>query len=145
MFMSRLPLLLGAALAIAGCAAGTPVTKDDESPSAAAAAPAGQSSAGAGGDEAMGSGGGGQPDHDPEIVRTGKSFKLDYGAALARYAKGASCAGGSSPESVLGAPDQRNEMQMGKVKLVTYGFRYKEGTLLIRCRGDHVEIAKTLK
>jgi len=93
----------------------------------------------------MGGGGGGQPETDPEIVKTGKAFKLDYGAALARYAKGSSCAGGSAPETVLGAPDQRNEMQMGKVRLVTYGFRYREGTLLIRCRGDHVEVTRTLK
>jgi hypothetical protein len=79
------------------------------------------------------------------MVHTGKSFKLDYGAALSRYAKGSSCAGGSAPETVLGTPDQRNEMQMGRDKLVTYGFRYKEGTLLIRCRGDHVEVTRTLK
>src|SRR4051794_6245268 len=129
MAIGRLPFVMSAALVSAGCAAGTPVTKDDEAETAGKGSAGGSTAAsGAGGsaDEAMGGGGGGQPDHDPEIVRTGKSFKLDYGAALSRYSKGSSCAGSSSPESVLGAPDQRNEMQMGRDKLVTYGFRYKE-------------------
>jgi hypothetical protein len=103
------------------------------------------SSAGANSEDAMSGGGGGGPEHDPEVVRTGKSFKVGYSEATSRFRKGAPCGGGSSPEAVLGPPDQRNQMQQGKDTVVTYGFRFREGTLLIRCRGDHVEVQRTLK
>jgi hypothetical protein len=99
-------------------------------------------------DDAMGGGGGGgesQPEHDPEIVRSGKSLKLGYADAAARYGKGARCSGADAPEAVIGPPDQRNQMQQAKTLLVTYGYRFREGTLLIRCRADKVELQRTLK
>jgi hypothetical protein len=79
------------------------------------------------------------------MVHSGKSFKLDFAAAQARYAKGERCGGPDAPDQVLGTPDQHNEMQMGRDKVVTWGFRYPQGTLLIRCRADHVEVTRTLK
>lgn len=107
-----------------------------------AAAPAGE-----GGGEAMGGGGGeaSGPEHEPEVVHAGKSFRLSWADAQARYAKGARCGGDDAPEQVIGQPDQHNEMQVAHDKVVTYGFRFREGTLMIRCRGDHVEALRTLK
>ncbi len=93
-------------------------------------------------------GGGGEasgPEHQPEVVHSGKSFKLDYAAASQRYQKGERCGGADAPDQVLGQADQRNEMQMGRDHVVTYGFRFAQGTLLIRCRADHVEVTRTLK
>ena len=96
--------------------------------------------------EAMGGGGEASgPEHQPEVVHSGKSWKLAYAEANQRYQKGERCGGGDAPDQVLGTPDQRNEMQMGRDKVVTYGFRFPEGTLLIRCRADHVEVTRTLK
>jgi hypothetical protein len=107
-------------------------------------------SAPAGGEgESMGGGGGGGeasgPEHQPEIVKSGKTFNLSYADASARYSKGARCGGADSPDQVLGKPDQHNEMQMGRDKVVTWGYRFPQGTLLIRCRADHVEVTRTLK
>jgi hypothetical protein len=82
---------------------------------------------------------------EPEIVHVGKSYKLTHAAATARYAKGERCGGGDAPESQIGEPDQRNEMQIGRERVITYGFRFPEGMLLIRCRADHVETTRTLK
>jgi len=98
-------------------------------------------------DDAMGSAapGEGQPEGNPEIVHTGRSLKLGYPEASARYNKGARCGGPDAPENVLGPPDQRNAMQQGRTQLVTYGYRFREGTLLIRCRAEHVEMQRTLK
>ena len=79
------------------------------------------------------------------MVHSGKSFRLGYGEATQRYGKGERCGGADAPDQVLGAPDQRNEMQMGRDHVVTYGFRFPQGTLLIRCRADHVEVTRTLK
>lgn len=96
------------------------------------------------GAEAVGTGAG-SPEHAPEIVHTGKSFHLGFAAARDRYAsKGVKCGGADAPETVIGQPDNRNETQVGHDKLVTYGFRFSEGTLVIRCRNDHVEASKTL-
>ncbi len=98
--------------------------------------------------EAMGGGGEGEasgPEHAPEIVHSGKAWKLSYAEATQRYAKGERCGGADAPDQVLGPPDQRNEMQMGRDKVVTFGFRFPQGTLLIRCRADHVEVTRTLK
>ena len=97
--------------------------------------------------EAVGGGSGeaSGPEHQPEVVHSGKSFHLGYAEANARYTKGARCGGGDAPDQVLGQPDQHNEMQMGRDRVVTYGFRFPQGTLLIRCRADHVEVARTLK
>jgi hypothetical protein len=134
--MRRLLLLLAAA-GLSACAPARTSSRGDAPPVAAAAA--------TGNDDSMGSGGGGGPEHDPEIVRTGKAFKIGYGEAVSRYGKGSPCAGDASPEAVVGPPDQRNQMQQGKDKVVTYGFRFREGTLLIRCRGDRVEVQRTLK
>ncbi|HJZ88547.1 MAG TPA: hypothetical protein VKN99_25415 [Polyangia bacterium] len=87
----------------------------------------------------------GTPEHDPEVVHTGKSFNLAFQAAHDHYErKGSKCAGADAPDNVIGKPDQRNETQIGHDKLVTYGYRFKEGTLVIRCRNDHVELTKIL-
>lgn len=109
----------------------------------AAATPAGEG----GGGESMGGGGGeaSGPEHEPEVVHSGKSFRLSWADAQARYGKGARCGGEDAPEQVIGPPDQHNEMQVAHDKVVTYGFRFREGTLMIRCRGDHVEALRTLK
>jgi hypothetical protein len=83
---------------------------------------------------------------EPEIVHTGKARKLTLGQATERYErKGNRCAGADAPEQVIGEPDQRNEMQQGRDKVVTYGYRFAEGTLMIRCRADHVETTRRLK
>ena len=97
--------------------------------------------------ESMGGGGGeaSGPEHQPEVVHSGKSFRLGIGEATTRYAKGERCGGENAPDQVLGQPDQKNEMQMGRDKVVTYGFRFPQGTLRIRCRADHVEETRTLK
>lgn len=121
-------------IAVAGCAA-RPHTEHVAPP----AVPAGSEG------EAVGSGEASAGEHQPQIVRSGKSFKIAWAAAQTRYAKGARCAGEDAPESVIGAPDQRNEMQVAKSHVVTYGFRFAEGTLMIRCRADHVEMVRTLK
>lgn len=133
-------LAIGLALVAGGCASGGGGGHHAEHvappPSAAATADG----------EAMGGGGEASgPEHQPEVVHSGKSWKLAYGEANQRYQKGERCGGGDAPDQVLGPPDQRNEMQMGRDKVVTYGFRFPEGTLLIRCRADHVEVTRTLK
>jgi hypothetical protein len=113
-------------LMVAGCAASPP---RHEAP---------PTKSGGGGGEAS------SPEREPEIVHTGKSLKLNLAQTEARYKKGERCGGADSPEAVLGAPDQKNEMMQGREKLVTYGFRFPEGTLMIRCRADHVETIKRL-
>ena len=96
--------------------------------------------------EAMGGGGEASgPEQQPEVVHTGKRFRLDLGAAEARYARGARCGGEDAPDAVIGTPDQHNEMQVAHDHVVTYGFRFPEGTLLIRCRADHVEVTRRLR
>jgi hypothetical protein len=133
-------LVIGFALVAAGCAGGGGGTRHAEH---VAPAPAG-----AGGADAESMGGGGEasgPEHQPEVVHAGKQFRLGYAEASARYKKGERCGGADAPDQVLGAPDQHNEMQMGRDHVVTYGFRFPEGTLLIRCRADHVEVTRTLK
>ena len=132
--MAAMPREWLLALCFAGCAASKPAER---------VAPPPATSAEAGG-EAVG-GGGGDLGNQPEVVHSGKQFKLSWSAARDRYDKGNRCSGEDAPESVLGQPDQRNEMQQGRQKLVTYGYRFPEGTLLIRCRADHVELTRTLK
>lgn len=137
-------LVIGFALVAAGCASGGGGGGGHH---AEHVAPAPAQSGGADG-EAMGGGSGGEasgPEHQPEVVHSGKSFALSYDQASDRYKKGERCGGGDAPDQVLGQPDQRNEMQMGRDKVVTYGFRFPQGTLLIRCRADHVEVTRTLK
>jgi hypothetical protein len=107
-------------------------------PAPAVAAPEGGEAVGGGG-EASG------PEHEPEVVRAGSTFRVSWSEAQSRYGKGARCAGEDAPETIIGKPDQRNEMQVGRAKVVTYGFRFKEGTLMIRCRADHVETTRTMK
>jgi hypothetical protein len=121
-------------IAVAGCAA-RPHTEHVAPP----AVPSG------GEGEAVGGGESSAGDHQPQIVRSGKTFKVAWADAQARYSKGARCAGDDAPENVIGAPDQRNEMTVAKSRVVTYGFRFAEGTLMIRCRADHVEAVRTLK
>ncbi|HEX6838647.1 MAG TPA: hypothetical protein VF334_18845 [Polyangia bacterium] len=134
-------LAIGLALVAGGCAAGG----GGGGHHAEHVAPAPSASGGADG-EAMGGGGEASgPEHQPEVVHSGKSWKLGYAEANQRYQKGERCGGGDAPDQVLGTPDQHNEMQMGRDKVVTYGFRFPEGTLLIRCRADHVEVTRTLK
>jgi hypothetical protein len=95
-----------------------------------------------------GSGGGGEAssaEREPQIVKSGKSFKLGFAEAAAHYRKGQSCAGADAPEVMIGTPDQKNVMQIGRDRVVTYGFRFEEGTLMVRCRADHVEATRELK
>ena len=134
-------LAIGCALLAVGCASGGGGGGHHAEHVAPAPAPAG------GGDgEAMGGGGEASgPEHQPEVVHSGKSWNLSFADATRRYQKGERCGGGDAPDQVLGAPDQHNEMQVGRDKVVTYGFRFPEGTLLIRCRADHVEVTRTLK
>ena len=109
-------------------------------------APAPSQSAGGGDGEALGGGGEASgPENTPEMVHSGKTWKLGWDEAQSRYRKGERCGGGDAPDQVLGPPDQHNEMQMGRDKVATFGFRYPQGTLLIRCRADHVEVTRTLK
>lgn len=134
-------LVIGFALVAAGCASGGGAGgghhAEHVAPAPAAAAADGEAMGGGG--EASG------PEHQPEVVHAGKSFRLGYGEATTRYTKGERCGGDNAPDQVLGQPDQKNEMQMGRDKVVTYGFRFPQGTLLIRCRADHVEVTRTLK
>jgi hypothetical protein len=133
-------LVFGFAIVAAGCAGGGGGGHHAEHVAPAPAAQAGaDAEAVGGGGEASG------PEHQPEVVHSGKSFKLGYAEATQRYGKGERCGGADAPDQVLGAPDQRNEMQMGRDHVVTFGFRFPQGTLLIRCRADHVEVARTLK
>lgn len=137
-------LVIGLSLVAAGCATSSGGGGGGgHHPEHVAPAPA----AAAGDGEAMGGGGGeaSGPEHQPEVVHSGKSFHLGYDEASARYHKGERCGGDAAPDQVLGQPDQRNEMQMGRDHVVTYGFRFPQGTLLIRCRADHVEVTRTLK
>ena len=55
------------------------------------------------------------------------------------------CDGPDSPESIIGRPDRRNQIHVAQDRIVTYGFRFREATLLIRCRADVVEVARSLK
>jgi hypothetical protein len=76
----------------------------------------------------------------------GKTFNLTFAVARERYEKkGASCSGADAPESAVGAPDQRNEMQVGRDKVVLYGFRFPEGTLVVRCKDGQVETSRVLR
>lgn len=95
--------------------------------------------------EAMGGGEASGPEHTPEVVHTGKRFRIGLGEALRRYPRGARCGGEDAPDAVIGTPDQHNEMQVAHDHVVTWGFRFPDGTLLIRCRADHVEVARTLR
>jgi hypothetical protein len=132
-------LAIGFAFVIGGCA----TSGGGHHAEHVAPAPAQQ---GGGDGESMGGGGEASgPEHAPEVVHSGKTFKLGYAEATQRYGKGERCGGDAAPDQVLGTPDQKNEMQMGRDHVVTYGFRFPEGTLLIRCRGDHVEVTRTLK
>jgi len=134
-------LVIGFALVAAGCASGG----GGGGHHAEHVAPAPAASGGTEG-EAMGGGGEASgPDHQPEVVHSGKSWKLGWDEAQARYKKGERCGGGDAPDQVLGAADQHNEMQVGRDKVATWGFRFPQGTLLIRCRADHVEVTRTLK
>ncbi len=139
-------LVIGFALVAAGCATSSGGGGGGHHAEHVAPAPAAPGTADG---EAMGGGGGGGeasgPEHQPEVVHSGKSFHLGFDEANARYRKGERCGGGDAPDQVLGQPDQRNEMQMGRDHVVTYGFRFPQGTLLIRCRADHVEVTRTLK
>jgi hypothetical protein len=108
-------------------------------------APAPSQTAGADGESMGGGGEASGPEHQPEVVHSGKTWKLGWDEAQARYRKGERCGGDDAPDQVLGQPDQHNEMQMGRDKVATWGFRFPQGTLLIRCRADHVELTRTMK
>jgi hypothetical protein len=125
---------------VIGCASGSGGSKPvHEAP--APPTPAGET----GGEAVSAGGGGGGEEHQPEMVHTGKKLNLSWSDAQDRYAKkGNKCSGTDAPEQAIGAPDQKNEMQQGHDHIVTYGFRYKEGTLIIRCRNDHVDSTRVL-
>ena len=127
-------LLVGLGCASSGGGGSKPV---HEAP--APAAPAGE------GGEAVSASSGGGEEHQPEVVHTGKKLNLSWADAQDRYSKkGNKCSGGDAPEQAIGAPDQKNEMTQGHDKIVVYGFHYKEGTLIIRCRNDHVDNTRVL-
>ena len=93
----------------------------------------------------MSAGSSGGEEHQPEMVHTGKKLNLSWADAQDRYSKkGNKCSGGDAPEQAIGAPDQKNEMTQGHDHIVIYGFHYKEGTLIIRCRNDHVDSTRVL-
>ncbi|HXU69865.1 MAG TPA: hypothetical protein VN947_11085 [Polyangia bacterium] len=136
-------LVIGFALVAAGCASGGGAGGGGHHAEHVAPAPA---QSGAADGESMGGGGEASgPEHQPEVVHSGKAWALSYDQATARYKKGERCGGADAPDMVMGQPDQHNEMQVGRDKVVTYGYRFPEGTLLIRCRADHVEVTRTLK
>jgi hypothetical protein len=87
----------------------------------------------------------GDAEFEPEIVRAPRRFKIGSGEALAHYPKGASCSGADAPETVIGKPNQRNQTQVARQRIIVYGFRFNQATLLIRCRGEVVETARLLK
>src|SRR5262245_35170533 len=125
--MNARMVFLGALVIGIGCASGSGGSQPVHE------APAPKTPAGEGGGEAVAAGGGGE-EHQPEMVHTGKKLSLSWSDAQDRYAKkGNKCSGSDAPEQAIGAPDQKNEMQQGHDHIVTYGFRYKEGTLIIRC------------
>jgi hypothetical protein len=82
---------------------------------------------------------------EPEIVRAPPRFNIGSRDALARYAKGARCNGSDAPETVIGKPDQRNQLEVARDRIVTYGFRFPQGTLFIRCRGKVVETVRLIR
>ena len=82
---------------------------------------------------------------DLSFSRARFPLRIGYRQAIARFREGASCGGGDSPESIIGRPDRRNQINVAQDRIVTYGFRFREGTLLIRCRADVVEAARPLK
>ena len=84
-------------------------------------------------------------EHEPEIVYVGKMLKVRYADVPALYRKGHPCAGPEDPTVRVGAPDHQNVMQMGRDRVVTYGYSFPEGTILIRCRADHVEVCRSLR
>jgi hypothetical protein len=79
-----------------------------------------------------------------KVSRARFPLRVSYSEAAERFHTGAHCSGADSPESVIGWPDRRNQMHVAGARVVTYGFRFREGTLLIRCRADVVEVARTL-
>ncbi len=79
-----------------------------------------------------------------KVSRKRFPLRMGYSEAAERFSTGARCGGADSPESVIGWPDRRNQMHVAGARVVTYGFRFREGTLLIRCRADVVEVARKL-
>jgi hypothetical protein len=77
--------------------------------------------------------------------RTRFPLRMGYREAVERFAEGSSCSGPDSPESIIGRPDRRNQIHVARDRIVTYGFKFREATLLIRCRADVVEVARSLK
>ena len=122
-----------------GCAGSQPHAEHVAPPPAAPAGESGGEAMGGGGSEASG------PEQQPEVVHAGKSFRISWADAQARYGKGARCGGADAPDQVIGEPDQHNSMQVAHDQIETWGFRFREGTLMIRCRRDHVEALRTLK
>jgi hypothetical protein len=82
---------------------------------------------------------------DLAFSRTRFPLKVQYEEAVARFREGSRCGGPDSPESIIGRPDRRNQMHVARDRIVTYGFRFREATLLIRCRADVVEVARTMQ
>jgi hypothetical protein len=65
--------------------------------------------------------------------RTRFPLRLGYREALQRF------------QSIIGRPDRRNQIHVARDRIVTYGFQFREATLLIRCRADVVEVARTVE
>jgi hypothetical protein len=78
------------------------------------------------------------------VSRARFPLRMKYREAVERFQKGTQCGGADSPETLIGWPDRRNQMQVAGARIVTYGFRFREGTLLIRCRADVVEVTRSL-
>jgi hypothetical protein len=91
--------------------------------------------------------GGGLADRgsDQAFSRARFPLRMGYRQALERFAEGAACGGPDSPESIIGRPDRRNQIHVARDRIVTYGFKFQEATLLIRCRADVVEVARSLR
>ena len=77
--------------------------------------------------------------------RTRFPLRMDYREAVSRFREGSRCGGADSPESLIGRPDRRNQIHVAQERIVTYGFRFREATLLIRCRADVVETARSMQ
>jgi hypothetical protein len=91
--------------------------------------------------------GGGLAERGSEMAFSRARFplRMGYREAVERFSEGAACGGSDSPESIIGRPDRRNQIHVARDRIVTYGFKFREATLLIRCRADVVEVTRSLR
>ena len=93
-------------------------------------------------------GGGGEasgPEHQPEVVHSGKSFRLGYAEAARRYARASAAAAATRPTRCSASPTSATRCRWAAITSSPTASAFPEGTLLIRCRADHVEVTRTLK